>query len=138
MKKLIALMAVVAVATVAYAAKKVEAPKGETVKAAEPVKAEVKATVEFKMNGNRLYCYVNLTGVAKGDKVEPCIYSTPPEAAQAFSKDMYRSPMVRTHTKSYRTVVTTIGEKEVRAVGVWTFVVKVDGVEVGSGSYEVK
>ena len=137
MKKLIALVAVVAVATVAYAAKKVEAPKA-SVKTVEVAKSGVSAVLTFEMKGERLYCYVALTGVAKGDKVEPCIYSTPPETAQVFSKDMYRSPMVRTKTKNYRTVVTTVGEKEIRAVGIWKFVVKVDGVQVGEATYEVK
>jgi hypothetical protein len=135
MKKLVAVVALIALASGVMAAKKAEK---SVEKASESVKPSVSAELSFEMKGDRLYCFVALTGVAKGDKVEPCIYSTPPETAQVFSKDMYRSPMVRTKTKSYRTVVTTIGKKEIRAVGIWKFSVKVDGVEVGSGEYEVK
>lgn len=133
MKKAIAIAVVLGLAGGVIAAKsKVEE------KAKESVKPSVAAELSFKMKGDRLYCYVALTGVAKGDKVEPCVYSTPPEAAQAFSNDMFRSPMVRTKTHCYRTVVTTIGEKSLRAVGIWKFLVKVDGVVVGSGECEVK
>jgi hypothetical protein len=138
MKKLIAIAVVLGFASGAMAAKKAEPVKAEPVKVSEPAKPAISATCTFEIKDNRLYCYVALNGVAKGDKVEPVIKSTPPESAQLFVADSYRSRMVRTQTKCYRTIVTTVGDKEYRATGVWKFKVVVDGVVIGEGSYEVK
>jgi len=138
MRKIIAIAVVLGFASGAMAAKKAEPAKAEPVKVSEPVKSAVTADLTFEIKDNRLYCYVALNGVAKGDKVEPVIKSTPPESAQVFAADSYRSRMVRTKTRCYRTIVTTIGDKEYRATGVWKFEVRVDGKSIGEATYEVK
>ena len=133
MKKLIAVAAVLAVAAVAFAAK-----KAEPVKSVEVAKPSVSADLTFDLKGDKLYCYAAITGVAKGDKVEPFWKRIPPASAQVFVADTYRGKMVRTKTNCLRTIVTTIGDKEYRATGVWTFILMLDGKQVAEATYEVK
>jgi len=138
MKKLIAIMAMLAVCSVVMAAKK--AAPVEPAKA----KAEIVAKVKLAEDGDTLYCRVKFTGVEAGKTIMPVINWTAPEVYYTTKKgtkvllfkvsDHYDSPPVRTKTKATRTLVTTVTGvgKVVRAVGLWKAEVTVDGVVVGS------
>jgi hypothetical protein len=60
------------------------------------------------------------------------------ETFKIFNDSEYQSPAVRTKTKAYRTMVTEVNGKTVHALGVWKVEVVVDGVVIGSATYEVK
>jgi hypothetical protein len=97
----------------------------------------VTAEVQFKEDGNRLWCYVALAGGGRG-RVSPVIRWTAPDNAPLFASGTYQSPAVRTRTKAYRTLVTTANGKQYRATGTWRVEVEVGGVVIGEGTYEVK
>ena len=138
MRKIIAIAVVLGFASGAMAAKKAEPAKAEPVKVSEPVKSAVTAELTFELKGDKLYCYAAIQGVAKGDKVEPFWKRIPPASAQVFVADTYRGRMIRTKTNCLRTIATTIGDKEYRATGVWTFILMLDGKQVAEATYEVK
>jgi hypothetical protein len=134
MKKLIAMAVVLALAGGVQAAKKVAK--------AEPAAPTVKAEVSFELKGDVLKCSVHITG--NSEKVSPVVYWTAPaftcgsQEIKVFADGKHECSPCNHQTSATRQVVTELNGKAVRGVGVWKAVVKLDGVEIGSGEYEVK
>ena len=150
MKKLIAVVAMLAVSTVAFAAAKIETAKTVKVGAkVEAVKPGITATIALAEDGDMLWCHVKFSGVGKNETIKPVIKWTAPEVnyitkkgkkVALFKSSVYPSPAVRTKTKATRTLVTTVvgTDKEFRATGVWKVEAIVGDVSLAEATYEVK
>ena len=168
MKKLIALVAVLAVASAVYAAKKVAINPEKAAELGDvPQESSLLAKVSLAEDGNQLWCHVRILGIAHGRTIEPVIKWTAPEVVYTNKKgektlifqnsewkgkkllgdpDIKNPPCRCTdtgqkncaRTKAFRTLKTEASGKTYTATGTWKVEVLVDGVVIGSAEYLVK